>query len=69
MRPAGPAGPSGTELASLGAMAAGAVIVPLLVGLLIDSAAHTGPIFLLIGLALGVVGAVAAVYVRFKQYL
>ncbi len=69
MRPAGPAGPSGAELAGLGAMAAGAVIVPLVAGLLLDSALHTGPIFLLVGLALGVVGAVASVYVRFKRYL
>lgn len=69
MRPAGPDGPSGAELASLGAMAAGAVVVPLVAGLLLDSALHTGPILLLIGLALGVAGATAAVYVRFKQYL
>ena len=50
-------------------MAAGAVVVPLVAGLLLDSALRTGPIFLLIGLALGVVGAVASVYVRFKRYL
>lgn len=69
MRPAGPAGPSGAELAGLGAMAAGAVIVPLVAGLLLDSALRTGPIFVLVGLAVGVAGAVASVYVRFKRYL
>lgn len=69
MRPAGPAGPSGAELAGLGAMAAGAVVVPLVAGLLLDSALHTGPILVLVGLALGVIGATAAVYMRFKRYL
>ena len=50
-------------------MAAGAVIVPLIAGLLLDSALRTGPIFVLVGLAVGVAGAVASVYVRFKRYL
>lgn len=69
MEPAGPTGPSGAELAGLGIVVAGAVIVPLIAGLLIDSALRTGPIFLLIGLALGAAAAVATVYVRFKRYL
>jgi len=53
----------------LGALIAGVVVVPLVAGLLLDSALRTGAIFLIVGLAVGVVGAAATVYVRFKRYL
>ena len=48
---------------------AAAVVVPLVLGLVIDSATHSGPIFFFIGLLLGVVAAIATVYTRFKRYL
>lgn len=69
MQPAGRGGPSGAELAGLGAVVAGAVVVPLVAGLLLDSALRTGAIFLIVGLVVGIIGAVATVYVRFKRYL
>jgi F0F1-type ATP synthase assembly protein I len=50
-------------------MVAGAVVVPLIAGLLLDSALRTGAIFLVVGLVVGIIGAVATVYVRFKRYL
>jgi F0F1-type ATP synthase assembly protein I len=48
---------------------AAAVVVPLVLGLVIDSATHRGPTFFFIGLFLGVVAAIATVYTRFKRYL
>ncbi len=69
MQPARRDSPSGAELAGLGALVAAAVVIPLVAGLLLDSALRTGAIFLIIGLAVGIVGAVATVYVRFKRYL
>ena len=60
---------SGWELASLGGMLAGTVILPMLVGLGVDHFARTGPLFFLIGLGVGVVGAIVAGYTRFKRYL
>lgn len=62
-------GPSGMELLGLAVLLAAAVVVPLVLGLVIDSAAHSAPTFLFIGLFLGVVAAVATVYTRFKRYL
>jgi F0F1-type ATP synthase assembly protein I len=53
----------------LGLGLAGAFIVPLLAGIGIDSLAHTGPVFLLTGLGLGIVLAVVTAFVRFKQFL
>ncbi len=53
----------------MGALVAAAVVVPLVADLLLDSALRTGAIFLIIGLAVGIIGAIAVVYVRFKRYL
>ena len=62
-------GPTGIELAGLGGMLAGAVIVPMLIGLGIDSVARSRPLFFLIGLGVGVVGAIVTGYSRFKRFL
>ena len=62
-------GPSGAELAGLSVAVAAAVIVPLVVGLLIDSAARTSPLFLFLGLLVGIIAAAAVVYTRFRKYL
>jgi F0F1-type ATP synthase assembly protein I len=56
-------------MAGLGGMLAGAVIVPMLIGIGIDSVAHSGPLFFLIGLGVGVVGAIVTGYTRFKRFL
>jgi F0F1-type ATP synthase assembly protein I len=46
-----------------------AVVIPLLVGLGVDGALHSGPAGLVIGLLVGIVAGVAGVYVRFRRYL
>ncbi len=69
MQPAGPKSPSGYELLGVGGMVAGAVVVPLVAGLALDAALHSGPILTLIGLGLGIVAAGATLFVRFKRYL
>ena len=57
------------ELLGVGLLLAAAVVVPLVLGLVIDTVAHSAPTFLFIGLFVGVVAAVATVYTRFKRYL
>jgi Putative F0F1-ATPase subunit Ca2+/Mg2+ transporter len=69
MSPDGGQSPGGGELLGLGAAIAGAMIVPLVAGALLDGALRTGPIFLIIGLGVGIVGASATAYVRIKRYL
>ena len=44
-------------------------MAPLLAGIGVDALAHTRPVFLLIGLALGIVLAAVTAFVRFKQLL
>lgn len=61
--------PSGADLAGLGAALAGAFVVPLILGIVLDRVLRTGPILTLVGMSLGIVAAVAAGYVRFKRFL
>jgi F0F1-type ATP synthase assembly protein I len=69
MAPENGRSPSGGELAGLGAAIAGAMVVPVVAGVLIDGALRTTPVFVLIGVAVGIVGASATVFIRIKRYL
>lgn len=57
------------DYVSLGATLAGSFLVPLLAGIGLDSLLRTSPLFLLVGLGLGILGAAATAYVRFKRIL
>jgi F0F1-type ATP synthase assembly protein I len=59
----------GRDLVGLGGMLAGAVIVGLVVGLLVDDAAGTSPAFTLVGIALGIVVGAAAFWARVRSAL
>jgi F0F1-type ATP synthase assembly protein I len=59
----------GRDLVGLGGMLAGAVVLGLVVGLLLDHAAGTSPVFTLVGIALGIAAAVAAFWVRVRGAL
>jgi F0F1-type ATP synthase assembly protein I len=69
MTPGGGKGPSGGDLAGVGAALAGAFIVPLVLGIVLDGALRTRPLLTLVGLSLGIVAAIATGYVRFKRFL
>jgi hypothetical protein len=64
MSPKGADGPSGFELVGLGVFLAASVIVPLVGGLSLDAALHTGPLFFFVGLFVGIVAAAGVVYTR-----
>jgi F0F1-type ATP synthase assembly protein I len=68
-RGTGGQGPSGIELFGLAFLLAAVFLVPLLLGLAIDGMAHSTPIFLLIGIAVGIIAAGMTIYTRFKRYL
>lgn len=61
--------PSGGELAGLGVFLAAVVVLPLLIGAVLDNVIHTAPLLLFLGLVIGMVAGGAVVYTRFKQYL
>jgi F0F1-type ATP synthase assembly protein I len=59
----------GRDLVGLGGMLAGAVVVGMVIGLLLDHAAGTSPTFTLIGIALGIAAGVTAFWVRVRSVL
>ena len=63
-------GPSGAELSGLGVALAAAVVLPMVLGYVVDGALHTSPLFLFVGLAVGIIAAVALVYARYvRRYM
>lgn len=59
----------GRDLAGLGGLLAGAVVVGLVIGLLVDDAAGTTPLFTLLGLALGILAGAFAFWARVRAAL
>ena len=59
----------GRDLVGLGGMLAGAVVLGLVIGLLVDSAAGTSPAFTLAGIALGIVAGGFAFWARVRSVL
>jgi F0F1-type ATP synthase assembly protein I len=58
-----------SELLGMGAISAAQLAVGLGLGWLVDSFADTTPIFMLVGLLLGIVGAVGYTVVEFRKFL
>jgi F0F1-type ATP synthase assembly protein I len=61
--------PGWSDILGLGVVIAAVLLVGLGLGALVDSLAGTGPLFLLLGLLLGIVAAVAYAVARFRTYL
>jgi F0F1-type ATP synthase assembly protein I len=60
--------PSGAELAGLGLFIAAAFIAPFVAGLVLDAIVHSSPLFLFIGLIVGIAAATFGLYTRLKRY-
>lgn len=67
MAPNSESGPTGSDLAGIGFYMAGAVLVPLLIGVALDRAWHTAPLFVLIGLFVGLVAAGAGIWLKVRE--
>lgn len=61
--------PNPRQLIGLGAGLVGSVVFGLVVGWLLDAAFGTTPLFVMIGLFVGVVLAVAGMVVQFKKFI
>jgi F0F1-type ATP synthase assembly protein I len=62
-------GPELTTLLGLGAATAAIIVLGLGLGWLVDRILNTFPAFIMIGLALGIVGAGVYIYTKFKTFL
>jgi F0F1-type ATP synthase assembly protein I len=65
----GNAAPSWQNLLGMGAVIAAIFTVGMGLGWVIDELANTVPIFILVGLALGIVGAIGYTVTQFRKYL
>jgi len=67
----GPPDPTfrGRDLAGLGGMVAGAVVVGLVLGLLVDHATGDSPTWTLIGIGVGILAAIAGFWFRVRGVL
>ena len=59
----------GRDLVGLGGLLAGAVVVGLVIGLVVDDQAGTSPTFTLLGLGLGIVAGAIGFWVRVRAAL
>jgi F0F1-type ATP synthase assembly protein I len=59
----------GRDLVGLGGLIAGSVVVGLVIGLLVDHAAGTSPIFTLVGIATGMVAGAVGFWARVRRFL
>jgi F0F1-type ATP synthase assembly protein I len=59
----------GRDLVGLGGLLAGAVVVGLVIGLVVDDRAGTSPTFTLVGIGLGILGGIVAFWVRVRSAL
>ena len=62
-------GPGWSDFLGLGVTAAGVLIAGFALGWLVDHLAGTFPLFVFIGLLLGIIGAITYTVVRFRTYL
>jgi F0F1-type ATP synthase assembly protein I len=67
MRPSS-AGPSGADLAGLGLYFAAAVLIPIVIGAFLDGRFHTGPLFVLVGLFVGLAAGAAAIWLKVREF-
>ncbi|HSS94998.1 MAG TPA: AtpZ/AtpI family protein [Candidatus Dormibacteraeota bacterium] len=61
-------GPTGADVAGIGFYFAGSVLLPLLAGVGLDSWLHTGPVFVLIGLLVGLVLGGVAIWLKVREF-
>ncbi|NMN98989.1 AtpZ/AtpI family protein [Antrihabitans stalactiti] len=60
--------PSTRQLIGLGATITGSVVAGLVLGFVLDASLHTSPIFVLVGLAVGIVCAAVSMFVQFRAF-
>jgi F0F1-type ATP synthase assembly protein I len=63
------AGLRGRDLLGLGGFLVAAVVGGLVIGLFLDAAFHTSPLFVLLGIFLGIVGAGAGFWIKVRDAL
>ena len=69
MAPTQKATPSGSDLAGIGVYFAAAVLIPIVIGALVDGKLHTAPWFVLVGLFVGLAAGAAAIWLKLREFV
>ena len=67
MAPPANSSPSVSDLAGIGMYLAAVILLPLLAGVWVDSAWHTAPVFVLIGLFVGLVAGATGIWLKVRE--
>ena len=67
MTPPSTAGPTGADLAGIGIFFAASVLLPLLGGVALDNWLHTAPVFVLVGLVVGLAAGAAGIWLKVRE--
>ncbi len=67
MKPNPSGGPTGADMAGIGIYLAAAVLLPLLGGVALDNWLHTAPVFVLVGLVVGLAVGAAGIWLRVRE--
>ena len=67
MAPPTNSSPSVSDLAGIGMYLAAVILLPLLAGVWVDSAWHTAPVFVLIGLFVGLAAGAAGIWLKVRD--
>ncbi|TMB47109.1 MAG: AtpZ/AtpI family protein [Chloroflexi bacterium] len=67
MAPTPSTGPTGADMAGIGIYLAAAVLLPLLGGVALDNWLHTAPVFVLVGLFVGLAAGAAGIWLRVRE--
>ena len=68
MRPSS-TGPSGADMAGIGVYFAAAVLIPIVIGAVLDGRFHTAPWLVLVGLFLGLAAGAAAIWLKLREFV
>ena len=55
-------------MAGVGIYFAGAALIPIVVGALLDGAFHTSPLFVIVGLVVGLAAGAAAIWLKVREF-
>jgi len=67
MAPPPKAGPTGADMAGIGIYFAASVLLPLLGGVALDNWLHTAPVFVLVGLVVGLAAGATGIWLKVRE--
>ena len=68
MAPTPSAGPTGSDMAGIGIYFAACVLLPLLGGAAVDRWLHTAPVFVLVGLVVGLAAGATGIWLKVREF-